>query len=76
MKPLTARQRQVFDTITRSLRDRGYPPSIREIGRATEIGSNNGVNDHLIALERKGWIERDANRARGIRVLNKEGIAQ
>jgi repressor LexA len=68
MTKLTDRQRQVFDCIQRLIAEKGYPPSIREIGRATAIRSTNGVSEHLAALERKGWIERDDARARGIRV--------
>lgn len=68
--PLTDRQRAVFDCIRRSIAEKGYPPSLREIGRATAIRSTNGVSAHLAALERKGWIERDEMRARGIRVTN------
>lgn len=71
--PLTARQREVFDVIASSIRERGYPPSTREIGRAIGSTSTNTVAGHLAALERKGWIERDPC-ARGIRITH-EGPA-
>jgi repressor LexA len=67
MSPLTKRQRQVLDFITRSLEERGYPPTMREIGQHMGIRSTNGVNDHLKALERKGYIEREDLKSRTLR---------
>ena len=55
---LTERQRTILDVIRASVTGRGYPPSIREIGDAFDIKSTNGVNDHLTALERKGYLKR------------------
>jgi repressor LexA len=68
MKGLTRRQRMVLDTITSVMTDRGYPPTIREIGEALGIKSTNGVNDHLKALERKGFLSRDRSKSRAIRI--------
>ena len=59
MQDLTPRQRQILDFITRRIDDQGYPPTIREIGEEMGIRSTNGVNDHLKALERKGFLRRD-----------------
>ena len=67
MKRLTARQREILDYITASISDRGYPPTIREIGREMGIRSTNGVNDHLKALERKGYLRRDDLKSRAMR---------
>ena len=53
---LTDRQREILDFITQSIRDRGYPPTLREIGLHFGIRSTNGVNDHLRALEKKGYL--------------------
>ena len=64
---LTGRQRQVFEFITRSIDERGYPPTLREIGAHMRIRSTNGVNDHLKALERKGWITREDLKSRALR---------
>jgi len=64
---LTGRQRQVYDFIRRSIDDRGYPPTLREIGAHMRIRSTNGVNDHLKALERKGWIKREDLKSRALR---------
>lgn len=68
MKGLTARQEQVLGFIAETIRERGFPPTIREIGSALSIRSTNGVNDHLKALERKGYIERSGAKSRAILV--------
>lgn len=67
-KQLTARQRQVLDTIRSFMVDKGYGPSIRELGAILSIGSLRGVTIHLDALEKKGWISRE-NKSRSIRIL-------
>jgi repressor LexA len=68
MKGLTDRQQRVLDYIVDRVRETGYPPTIREIGTALDIRSTNGVNDHLKALERKGYIERDESKSRAIQL--------
>ncbi len=65
---LTARQREVLDCIRMYQAEKGYPPSIRELGKMLNISSLRGVTIHLDALERKGWIEREST-SRSIRVL-------
>lgn len=67
-KKLTTRQREVLEFIVNYIADRGFPPSIREIGGALKISSLRGVTVHLDALERKGWINREST-SRGIQVL-------
>lgn len=69
-KELTRRQAAILQFIIESIRDRGYPPTIAEIGEEFGITSTNGVNDHLIALKRKGYIAR-SSKARGIHVTEK-----
>jgi repressor LexA len=64
---LTDRQREILDFITRSIRDRGYPPTLREIGLHFGIRSTNGVNDHLRALEKKGHLQREDLKSRALR---------
>ena len=59
MQGLTHRQQMVLEYIRRSISDRGYPPTLREIGAFMGIRSTNGVNDHLRALERKGYLTRE-----------------
>ncbi|HTP52025.1 MAG TPA: transcriptional repressor LexA [Anaeromyxobacteraceae bacterium] len=66
MDALTDRQLEVLRYITRQIEDQGYPPTIREIGEALDIRSTNGVNDHLKALERKGFLTRDPVKSRAL----------
>ncbi|PKN58676.1 MAG: repressor LexA [Deltaproteobacteria bacterium HGW-Deltaproteobacteria-14] len=61
---LTDRQQEVLDFIQTKIERDGYPPTIREIGAELGIRSTNGVNDHLKALERKGYINRDGAKSR------------
>src|SRR6476646_4820307 len=56
---ITKRQHEILDYIRDKIENRGFPPSIREIGEAFEIASPNGVMCHLKALEKKGYIERN-----------------
>lgn len=69
MKKLTDRQRMVLEFIIDSIDDRGFPPTIREIGEHMHISSTNGVNDHLKALERKGYLLRQQSKSRALRPL-------
>jgi len=69
-KGLTKRQASILEFIILSIRDRGFPPTIAEMGAEFGISSTNGVNDHLVALEKKGYIAR-TSKARGIRVTEK-----
>src|SRR5204863_995861 len=64
---LTQRQQMVLDFIRQSISDRGYPPTLREIGARMGIRSTNGVNDHLRALERKGYLTREDMKSRALR---------
>lgn len=67
MQGLTQRQQMVLDFIRQSIQDRGYPPTLREIGARMGIRSTNGVNDHLRALERKGYLKREDMKSRALR---------
>ncbi len=74
VKKLTKRQRLVLDFIIDHIDEHGYPPTIREIGDHMEIKSTNGVNDHLKALERKGYLSRQDAKSRAIKpILTAEG---
>jgi len=64
---LTDRQREVLDFIGESIQERGYPPTLREIGERFGIRSTNGVNDHLKALEKKGYLIREDLKSRALR---------
>src|SRR5215831_8147492 len=68
-EPLTSRQKAVLDFISRSIERRGYPPTLREIGEHMGIRSTNGVNDHLKALEKKGYLEREDLKSRALRPI-------
>src|ERR1700753_3646865 len=70
MQGLTQRQQMVLDFIRQSITDRGYPPTLREIGARMGIRSTNGVNDHLRALERKGYLTREDMKSRALRPTN------
>src|SRR4026208_1730312 len=64
---LTKRQREVLDFINGWIRERGYPPTLREIGNHFGIKPTHGVSDHLKALEKKGAIERAGLKSRAMR---------
>ncbi len=72
MVNLTQRQQMVLDFIRQSIQDRGYPPTLREIGAKMGIRSTNGVNDHLRALERKGYLTREDMKSRALRPVDVE----
>lgn len=65
---LTARQRQVLEVIDAHLRERGYPPSVREIGEAVGLTSPSTVHSHLATLQRLGYLRRDPTKPRAIEV--------
>lgn len=65
---LTARQRQVLEFIESQLRDRGFPPSVREIGEAVGLTSPSTVHSHLNTLQKLGYLRRDPTKPRAIEV--------
>jgi repressor LexA len=75
MQGLTKRQEQTLDFIRRSIEDRGYPPTLREIGEHMGIRSTNGVNDHLRALERKGYLTREDMKSRALKLVEDQVAA-
>ncbi len=68
MKSLTERQRKILDFITSTVDDRGYPPSVREIGDAVGLHSPSSVHAQLATLAEKGLLTKDATKPRAIRV--------
>jgi repressor LexA len=66
MDDITDRQKEILNYIVRTSEERGYPPTIREIGEEMDIRSTNGVNDHLKALERKGFLTRGEQQSRSL----------
>ena len=71
---LTKRQRDVYHYIRDLIQNRGYGPTVREIGEQFDINSPNGVMCHLKALEKKGLITREPNMSRAIQ-LTEAGLA-
>ena len=63
-----ARKQRIVDFIAATVRQRGYPPSVREIAKAVDLASTSAVHHHLQALEREGYLERGASHSRAIRV--------
>ncbi|HYM70200.1 MAG TPA: transcriptional repressor LexA [bacterium] len=74
-KGLTKRQREILTYVLDSMQQRGYPPSVREIGAALGLTSSSTVHSHLAALEKKGFIHRDPSKPRAIEIL-KDGASQ
>ena len=70
---LTDRQQQILDFIGESINARGFPPTLREIGEHFGIKSTNGVNDHLKALEKKGYLRREDLKSRAMRPIEQAG---
>jgi len=73
MQGLTKRQLQTLEFIRHSILERGYPPTLREIGEHMGIRSTNGVNDHLRALERKGYLRREDMKSRALKLVEDSG---
>ncbi|MGH8986638.1 MAG: transcriptional repressor LexA [Acidimicrobiia bacterium] len=73
MTDLTDRQRQVLEFIDAELRNRGYPPSVREIGEAVGLSSSSTVHAHLAALQEKGYLTRDPTKPRALEVHFESG---
>ena len=65
---ISARQREILDLILHTVRDRGYPPSVREIGEAVGLNSPSTVHSHLSALVKAGYLRRDPSKPRAIEV--------
>ena len=70
-QPLTSRQKEILDYMESFTQELGYPPTVREICKATGLRSPRSVSQHLQALERKGWIARGRDKSRAIRFLHK-----
>jgi repressor LexA len=63
-----ARKQRIIDYIAATVRQRGYPPSVREIASAVNLASTSAVHHHLQALEKEGYLERGATRSRALRL--------
>ena len=69
VKDLTKRQREIFDFISRYLAKHGYPPTVREIGKAVGLHSSSTVHAHLSKLESLGVVKRDPSKPRALEVM-------
>lgn len=67
---LSQKQQEILDYMKAEVRERGYPPSVREICAAVGLKSTSTVHGHLSRLEKKGMIRRDATKPRAIEILD------
>src|SRR5271154_3500375 len=65
---LSGKRLQILNFIADCQRDRGYPPSVREIGEAVGLASSATVHTHLAVLQREGYLSRDPSKPRAIKV--------
>ncbi len=73
MEGLTRAQQRVLEFLRQFLREKGYPPTVREVARAFGFRSPMAAKAHLDALQRKGYIKRTSGLARGIELTSAEG---
>jgi repressor LexA len=75
---LTKRQQEIFDFIKRYSSQHGYPPTVRDIGKAVGLASSSTVHAHLANLEKVGMLRRDPSKPRAIEMLDRavEGVRQ
>src|SRR5262245_27435951 len=66
MDDVTARQRRILEYIRRTVQERGYPPTVREIGEAVGLTSSSSVHAQLANLERRGLLRRDPTKPRAM----------
>jgi repressor LexA len=65
------RRQRILDCIAKTVEERGYPPSVREIADAVGLASTSAVHHHLLALERDGLLERGTHSSRALRLINR-----
>ena len=73
---LSKRQQDILNFIKAEVRQKGYPPSVREIGEAVGLASSSTVHGHLSRLESKGLIRRDPTKPRAIEILDIDEASQ
>jgi REP element-mobilizing transposase RayT len=69
MRPLTHKQSVLLEFVVEFLSEEGFPPTLREIGDGTGLANISAVRGHVMALEKKGYIRKDPDKARSIRIL-------
>jgi len=70
MNELSSKQKQILEYMKSEVREKGYPPSVREICDAVDLKSTSTVHGHLARLEKKGFIRRDPTKPRAIEILD------
>ncbi|HEY0828112.1 MAG TPA: transcriptional repressor LexA [Bacilli bacterium] len=75
MTKISNRQQAIMDFIKDEVREKGYPPSVREIGEAVGLASSSTVHGHLDRLEKKGLIRRDPTKPRAIEIMGHDNGA-
>jgi repressor LexA len=73
MDNVTARQQRILEYIKRTVRERGYPPTVREIGEAVGLTSSSSVHAQLANLERQGLVRRDPTKPRAMELRGRAG---
>jgi repressor LexA len=68
-KNLTIKQQKILDFIVKYLKDNGYPPTVRDIAGEFKMSSK-GAYDHMLAIEKKGYIKRDPTKPRAIEIMD------
>lgn len=71
---LSPRQRQILQRITEFMAEEGWPPTRADLARAMGLRNRQGIDQHLRALERKGYLQLEPGIARGLRVLQREPL--
>ncbi len=73
MDELTPRQRRILEFIAETVRERGYPPTVREIGEAVGLTSSSSVHAQLANLERRGLLRKDPTKPRAVAITRPDG---
>lgn len=74
-RKITKRQQEIYDFIKSYQREKGYPPSVREMASAVGLSSPSTVHAHLASLEEHGLIKRDKTKPRALELFNEDGSA-
>ncbi|QVK19369.1 transcriptional repressor LexA [Mycoplasmatota bacterium] len=72
MKTISPKQQEILNFIDEFITDRGYPPTVREIGKAVHLSSSASVHSQLNKLEAKGYIKKDATTSRAINIVKED----
>ncbi|KRW91565.1 XRE family transcriptional regulator [Alicyclobacillus tengchongensis] len=75
MSQLTSRQRAILEFIRKNVREKGYPPSVREIGEAVGLASSSTVHGHLERLQQKGYLRRDPTKPRALELISHDEVS-